>query len=187
MPRDAERTKRLLLDAATAEFVEHGIAGARVDRIAAAANVNKAMIYSYFGSKDQLFDAVFSALVVDTVERVPFDATDLPDYAGRLFDSFEDQPETHRLATWYQLERPHGAPLAALVASNKAKLDQLQKAKDAGLLPGRYRPVELLALVRSAAMSWISMTPELGATAPKSRARRRAVVIDAVQRIIASD
>ena len=37
MAWDTERTKRLLLDAATTEFSEHGLAGARVDRIAAAA------------------------------------------------------------------------------------------------------------------------------------------------------
>ncbi|HEY3483203.1 MAG TPA: TetR family transcriptional regulator, partial [Streptomyces sp.] len=50
--RDAAETKRRLLAAATEEFAERGIAGARVDRIAAAAGCNKAMIYSYFGSKD---------------------------------------------------------------------------------------------------------------------------------------
>src|SRR5882757_8746312 len=163
--RDAERTKRLLLEAAAKEFAQHGIAGARVDRIAASAKVNKAMIYSYFGNKDQLFDTVFSAVVVNSVERVPFDATDLPEYAGRLFDSFEENPDTLRLTNWYQLE----------------------KAKDAGLLPERYTPVELLALVRAAAMSWFTMTPELGASAPKSRRRRRAVVVDAVRRILAHD
>ncbi len=37
MPRDSEATKRRLLEAAAAEFAERGIAGARIDRIAAAA------------------------------------------------------------------------------------------------------------------------------------------------------
>ena len=46
-----------ILDAATAEFSARGIAGARVDRIADAAACNKALLYSYFGNKDQLFDA----------------------------------------------------------------------------------------------------------------------------------
>ena len=60
MVRDAEATKARLLEAATAEFAAYGIAGARIDRIAAAASVNKQMIYAYFGSKDALFDVVFS-------------------------------------------------------------------------------------------------------------------------------
>ncbi|HEX9554197.1 MAG TPA: helix-turn-helix domain-containing protein, partial [Streptosporangiaceae bacterium] len=49
--RNAEDTKKRILAAATEEFTEHGIAGARVDRIAAAANSNKAMLYAYFGTR----------------------------------------------------------------------------------------------------------------------------------------
>jgi AcrR family transcriptional regulator len=44
MAWDTERTKALLLAAATEEFSEKGLAGARVDRIAAAAGVNKERI-----------------------------------------------------------------------------------------------------------------------------------------------
>jgi AcrR family transcriptional regulator len=58
--RDSAATKERLLEAATAEFAAHGIAGARVDRIAAAARANKQLIYAYFGSKEQLFDAVLA-------------------------------------------------------------------------------------------------------------------------------
>ncbi|MFC7648454.1 TetR/AcrR family transcriptional regulator [Streptosporangium lutulentum] len=110
MARDADRTRRRLLEAATVEFAALGIAGARVDRIAEAAGCNKAMIYAYFGNKDRLFDAVFTAQVADFLDQVHLDASDLPGYAGRLFDRYEDHPETLRLATWYRLERPRGAP-----------------------------------------------------------------------------
>ena len=48
MARNARDTKRRILAAATEEFTEHGIAGARVDRIAVAAHSNKAMLYAYF-------------------------------------------------------------------------------------------------------------------------------------------
>ena len=56
--RDAQATRRRLLDAACAEFAQYGMAGARVERIAEAAGSNKAQIYHYFGGKAQLFDAV---------------------------------------------------------------------------------------------------------------------------------
>ena len=59
--RDAEATRRRLIDAARVEFAEHGIAGARVDRIAADAQANKAQIYHYFGNKDRLFDAMWQS------------------------------------------------------------------------------------------------------------------------------
>jgi AcrR family transcriptional regulator len=113
MPRDAEATKRRLLDAAAAEFAERGIAGARIDRIAAAAGANKALIYTYFGNKDDLFDAVFTALVVDTVHDVPIDVDDLPAYAGRLFDRNLSHPLVLRLAIWRSLERDEGLAAAA--------------------------------------------------------------------------
>jgi len=92
MDRNAEATKRRLLDAATNEFAAHGIAGARVDRIAAAAKSNKAQIYHYFGSKDALFNAAFADMASKTVNEVPMDAANLPEYAGRLFDSYERRP-----------------------------------------------------------------------------------------------
>ena len=53
--RDPERTRRRILDAATAVFARYGLGGARVDRIAALARANKRMLYYYFGSKEALF------------------------------------------------------------------------------------------------------------------------------------
>ena len=56
--RDPDRTRQRILDAATAEFARYGLGGARVDRIAARAAVNKRMLYYYYGNKDELFLAV---------------------------------------------------------------------------------------------------------------------------------
>jgi AcrR family transcriptional regulator len=59
--RDPERTRASILAAATDEFARHGLGGARVDRIAERAKVNKRMLYYYFGDKDELFLAVLEA------------------------------------------------------------------------------------------------------------------------------
>src|SRR5262245_58465692 len=59
--RDPDRTQRVILAAALDEYSRHGPAGARVDRIAAAAGVNKRMIYHYFGSKDGLWASLLDA------------------------------------------------------------------------------------------------------------------------------
>lgn len=48
-------TKEAIFQAACIEFAEHGLAGARVDRIAQAANANKAMVYYHFKSKEALY------------------------------------------------------------------------------------------------------------------------------------
>jgi len=56
--RRPERTRNRILEAATDEFSERGLGGARVDSIARAAGVNKRMLYHYFGNKEDLFLAV---------------------------------------------------------------------------------------------------------------------------------
>ena len=58
VPRDPERTRARILEAATREFARFGLGGARVERIAAGAGANKRMLYYYFGDKEGLFLAV---------------------------------------------------------------------------------------------------------------------------------
>lgn len=52
-------TRDRILEAALREFSAHGLAGARTEQIAAAAGVNKALIYYYFQGKEQLYLAAF--------------------------------------------------------------------------------------------------------------------------------
>jgi TetR/AcrR family transcriptional regulator len=56
--RNPEATRQKLLVAARHEFAAAGLAGARVDEIAARAGVNKQLVYHYFGDKDALYLAV---------------------------------------------------------------------------------------------------------------------------------
>ena len=55
---DPERTKADIMEVAAAEFGEKGLAGARIDEIAALTRTSKRMIYYYFGSKEGLYLAV---------------------------------------------------------------------------------------------------------------------------------
>ncbi|HEX6722925.1 MAG TPA: TetR family transcriptional regulator [Burkholderiaceae bacterium] len=57
-PRNADRSQRDILGAALQEFAEFGLGGARMDRIAERAGVNKRLIYYYFEHKESLFTAV---------------------------------------------------------------------------------------------------------------------------------
>ena len=51
----AAATRQRILDAALVEFAEKGLAGSRVDEIAARAGANKRMLYAHFGSKEELW------------------------------------------------------------------------------------------------------------------------------------
>lgn len=185
MAGDAEATRRRLLDAAAREFAEHGIAGARVDRIAAAAKSNKAQIYHYFTNKDGLFDAVLSELARDTLREAPIDAANLPEYAGRLFDRFVHDPVKERLAKWYRLEGEGYAAVEVVVAGTNDKLAAIAKAQADGLVTTRFTPAELLAMIVHLSALWGSMTPEMaGHTTDIPLPRRRRVVVDAVAAIL---
>jgi AcrR family transcriptional regulator len=146
---DSQATKRRLLDAAFAEFVEVGLAGARVDRIARAASANKQAIYAYFGSKELLFDAVLTERLQFFADLVPLTPHDLPAYAGALFDLACRHPEHLRLRAWQQLERPEiTGEQADSFASKVAALEEVYRfdARRGGA-PTLY--MLLLALVTS--------------------------------------
>ncbi len=53
-----------ILSAAVREFAHNGLAGARVERIAAAAGVNKQLLFHYFGSKEGLHRAALESILV---------------------------------------------------------------------------------------------------------------------------
>ena len=153
--RDAAATRRRIVAAATAEFAEHGLAGARVDRIAGAAATNKAQLYTYFGNKDALFDAIFWARVEANVDSVRWTADDLPGYAVRLYDAYLDDPALVRLLTWARLERtPVGALFGHLPDHDEAKLRQIGDAQAAGTLVDDLVPADLWALLVSLAGTW---------------------------------
>ncbi|MQY02478.1 TetR/AcrR family transcriptional regulator [Actinomadura macrotermitis] len=97
-------TKEALLHAARDEFAEHGVAGARVDRIARRAGVNKERIYGYFGNKEKLFDAVMKLALDEFAEVTASPADDPAEYVGRLFDYYREHPSLLRLLSWEALQ-----------------------------------------------------------------------------------
>ncbi|MER5353927.1 TetR family transcriptional regulator [Kitasatospora sp. NPDC002551] len=176
MERDAEATKRRLIAAGRAEFAAHGLNGARVDRIAAAARSNKAQIYHYFGNKAGLFDAVWNELVEQIVVSVPLDADDLPGFAAALSDLYAEDPAMPRIITWQRLE--HGSSVNELgVADVRSRSAAIAEAQARGLVSTRFEPEVLIALLVHVAMLWPAANPEVLAVVDlEDRARRREVV-----------
>ena len=147
MIRDANATKARILEAATVEFADHGLAGARVDRLAALAGANKERIYANFGSKEALFDATIVASIEELLDTVPMDADDLPGYAERLFNFTIDHPHLLRLALWHSLERPGRLEELPQTADSMVhKVDALRDAQRRGVVDDAV-PAELLTTV----------------------------------------
>lgn len=102
--RDPEATKARIFEAATAEFAEYGIAGARVDRIARNAQANKQLIYAYFGDKEKLFHKVLEQTMLDVAGSVTTDIEDLETWIDEHIDYHRQRPQFLRLLMWEALE-----------------------------------------------------------------------------------
>lgn len=186
--RDGDASRRRLLAAATLEFAVHGLAGARVDRIATSAAVNKQQMYAWYGSKDGLFDAVFAAQLHRIVDAVPFTAHDLPAYAVALYDSYLTDPEIIRLVGWNRLERaPAGDLLAGHGALTDPKRAALAQAQRDSLVVDGIAPDDVYAMVIGLAGSWSPLSGTVTAAPADDEAdhdRRRAALRKTVARAL---
>ena len=164
MTGKGEATRQRILEAAGAEFARHGVAGARVDRIAAAASTNKAQLYAYFGSKDRLFDVVFTASMQQIMDVVPISPDDLADWAVRLYDEYLERPELIRLATWARLERTPTGHLMDNDLREGPKLAGIASAQESGAVAAAD-PFDVMAMVIAMSMAWSPVSNVYAATA----------------------
>src|ERR1700737_4970754 len=117
--RDPEGMRLRILEAAKQEFAAHGLAGARVDRIAAKAGANKRMLYYHVGKKDDLYLAVLEGAYekIRVEERgLDLEHLDPPDAIERMI-----------YFTWNYFLR-NTAFLALLITENLARARHLKRS-----------------------------------------------------------
>lgn len=109
---DPDKTRRNILEVATAEFATHGLSGARVDAIAEKTRTSKRMIYYYFGGKEGLYLAVLEEAYAKIRElESELRLADLePEAAMRAlvettFQHDEDNPDFIRLVSIENIHR----------------------------------------------------------------------------------
>jgi len=193
--RDPAATRRKLLTAARREFARSGLAGARVDEIAARAGVNKQLVYHYFGDKDALYLAVLEWVYEEiraqerklNLKGLPpeqaikkliessFDHLAAhPDFIALLND--ENRGGATHVRRSRKLEAMH-SPLVSLVSSI------LAEGVKAGIFRKGINPVHLYISIAGLSYFYFSNTPTLSAIFGKDlssrtarQARRRHVV-----------
>lgn len=82
--RQPDVTRNAILQAALVEFASEGLAGARMDAIADAAGVNKALLYYYFTDKEALYGAVLDRFFEKLIHRI-VTVCNQPGTAGERF------------------------------------------------------------------------------------------------------
>ncbi len=153
--RDPDRTRRRILDAATAEFARYGLGGARVDRIAARSRANKRMLYYYFGSKEALFLAALEesyARIRSAERELDLEHKDPREALRRLVDFtwgyFVDHPEFMTLLNSENLHKGRHVKRSRRVREMHSTLVDtlrgiLRRGEQAGLFRAGVDPVQL--------------------------------------------
>ncbi|MEV8128470.1 TetR family transcriptional regulator [Streptomyces sp. NPDC085944] len=160
--RDPEATKARIFEAAVAEFARHGIAGARIDRIAAEARANKQLIYAYYGNKGELFACVLEKKMLDLAISVPVDPDDIEGWIDRLLDYHAAHPELLRLLFWEGMEYgtaelPHESERQEHYAR---KVAALRDGQERGVITDAIPAPDLLFLLVAMA-NWAVVVPQM--------------------------
>ncbi|MFD5266880.1 TetR family transcriptional regulator [Streptomyces sp. NPDC058335] len=187
--RDPEATKARIFEAAVAEFARYGIAGARIDRIAAEARANKQLIYAYFGNKAELFTQVLGRCMVDLAAAVPVDPDDVEGWMDRLMDYHAAHPELLRLLYWEGIE--YGTAELPDEPERQEhyarKVAAVQDGQDRGVIDDTIPARDLLFLLVALA-NWATVVPQMNrilvGADDSDRDRLRASVKEAARRLV---
>ena len=142
------------------------------------------MVYTYFGSKEGLFDAVYDHIVDMTQDAAPIDAEALGEYAASLYDAGLQNPDVLRLVNWHALERgDDGTARASVERSMGRKLAAIEEAQRRGVMTKELSSGQVLALTLALANMWTGQGEGVqGLVAP---GQRRATIVEAMKRIVA--
>ncbi len=204
--RQPEASRRAILQAALVAFAQEGIAGARMDAIAAAAGVNKALLYYYFRDKEALYGAVLDDFFVRLLARVTaaLDGTGpagerLLTYARAHFDCIAESFHYARLFQGELMSAGRGKPshLTRVVERYIRPISvRLIAVLQEGIASGEFRNVDALQFAPSIAgmiVHYFVVAPvarKLFARDPFSPAalqQRRAAVLDFIAAALFAD
>lgn len=196
--RDACRSRAAILLGARDEFASHGLAGARMDRIAERAGLNKRLIYYYFGSKDELFLAVLENVYADirTAEQRLHLLDMQPTEAVRRLTEFTwryhlEHPEFITLLNSANLHQARHLQHSSRVQEMNSPVIQtlgevLERGRKSGEFRGGVDPVQLYISIAGLAYFYLCNNHTLSAIfgrdlmSPKAHAERLSHMSDVI-------
>jgi len=144
--RNPERTRERILAAALKEFSARGFAGARVDTIASAAEVNKRMLYHYFGNKESLFREILRRKMADRRAWAESLSGDPAESLPFWFDLACKDMDWIRLLEWEALQGSNKRVIDEEKRHEAAErgVERMRKRQEAGLVTKEYDPRHLI-------------------------------------------
>jgi AcrR family transcriptional regulator len=186
--RNTAELRGEILEAARSEFAQYGLAGARIDRIARAAQASKERLYAHFGDKETLFREVFAADAGEFFRAVTLRPDAVPEFVGEVYDLAIRRPEHLRMINWAQLEGfMPGEPLADGQPLHEHGIKAIEEAQAAGYVDPAWLPMDLIAMLFAVGLTWAHLPhPDAITDDPAVIAQRRATAVEAAARIIAT-
>ena len=205
--RQPEASRSAILKAALAEFAREGLAGARMDAIAEAAGVNKALLYYYFRDKETLYGSILNRFFERLSERIMTVCDQsgsagerFLSYARTHFDSIAESPfYAHIFMSELMSASRGGSPHLDRIferymrAIGMRVLGLVQEGIDSG----EFRAVDPNQFVPSAIGSIMhyfltaplrqKFMPNLDSTSPEAIRQRRAAVLDFIAAALFAD
>ena len=196
--RDADRSQATILAAARDEFAEHGLGGARMDRIAERAGLNKRLIYYYFEDKEQLFRAVLEQAYLQIREeerKLNLLGLKPAEAVRRLveftWDYYLAHPEFLTLLNSANLHRARHLQGSERVREMNSPLiatlgEILERGRKEGSFRGGIDPVQLYVSIAGLSYFYLSNNHTLSAIfgrdlmAPKARSERLSHMVELV-------
>ena len=163
--RDPERTRERILQAAVDEFGAHGYTGARVSRIASAAEVNSQLISYHFDGKAGLYRAVVERWRGVT-EAIPQPGRGIAEIAGAFVRINNENRNFARLLAWEALgDAPEPDEDAAAQETERSAFfghiaNDFRRRQEAGELPADVDPAHLLLALVAIASAPVAL-PQL--------------------------
>lgn len=201
-PKDPEGSRSDILRAATMEFAARGFGGARVDAIARATRITRAMIYYYYGSKEGLYLAVLEQAYLgirqaekrlDLAHLPPVEA--MRELVGFTFDYYHAHPEFVALViAENQAGGRHIRRMRKMKRQNVTAVQSIRSVLERGRRDGLFRDgfdaIDLHMTI--AALGWFQIANrhtfgylfQRDFTAPATLAHHRALVIDVVLQFV---
>src|SRR5208283_207876 len=204
--RQPEASRDSILQAALAEFAQEGVAGARMDAIAASAGVNKALLYYYFHDKESLHGAVLDRFFIRLIDRVMGELDGAAPLGERLlrytcahFDCLAESPHYARLFQGELMSAGRGgSPHLTRIAERYIRPIAMRVTEllQQGLASGEFRKVDPFQFAPSIAainVHYFVIAPvtrklfDRDPFSPEAICQRRGAVLDFVAAALFAD
>ena len=183
-------TKERLLQTAFHLFAEKGYHGTTVDEIVDMANINKRMVYYYFGNKEKLYGAVLAEAYKRLEElEVEIGEKTLPveewmSHIVRIyFDFHGNNPEFSKLVLWENLYYGRGLESQEMKITKHPILKKLDEIITRGVKEGklrknlnaRYLLISLIGLCQVYSANRYTLSQTLGMDLGSEKERKKGV------------